>query len=184
MELLKASNCARALAFVLPTSNSPTRICGVREEHCCSDSASPTPDTTTYPGGPWPLSHLEQGRRETDSFGSSLQRLLISCHVDRPFDVVVIGGGHAGAEASAAAARAGARTALVTPKLENLGTCSCNPSFGGIGKGVILREIDALDGLAGRVIDKAGVHFKVLNRNKGPAVWVRQARRRSLPLLR
>src|ERR1043165_4918973 len=87
------------------------------------------------------------------------------------YDVIVIGGGHAGCEAASAAARGGAKTALITMSLEAIGQMSCNPAIGGVAKGQLVKEIDALGGIMGKLADRTGIQFRLLNRSKGTAVW-------------
>ena len=87
------------------------------------------------------------------------------------YDVIVIGGGHAGVEAAAASSRMQAKTLLITKNINNLGELSCNPAIGGVGKGTLVKEIDALDGVMGRITDQAGIHYKMLNESRGAAVW-------------
>src|SRR6187401_1057359 len=99
----------------------------------------------------------------------------LSRPLEEEFDVIVVGAGHAGTEAAVAAARLGARVGLITSALESIGQMSCNPAIGGVAKGTVVREVDALGGIMARATDMATLQFRMLNRSKGPAVWAPRA---------
>lgn len=123
-----------------------------------------------------PFDKLSTLNSSTNFFPFNQSRNYTNTIKDCPYyDVIVIGGGHAGCEAAHASSRLSASTLLITHKIETIGQMSCNPSFGGIGKGHLMREIDALDGLTAKVCDMSGTNYKILNKRRGPAVWGHRA---------
>src|SRR5215207_1294339 len=113
--------------------------------------------------------------RQGTSIALVMAQILSAPDFEATFDVIVVGAGHAGTEAGVAAARLGATVAIVTSALETIGQMSCNPAIGGVAKGTVVREVDALGGIMGRATDMATLQFRMLNRGKGPAVWAPRA---------